>query len=257
MERRFEVPPRLAPAASFGRRMYGRVYEIDGIDRAIAIGALSFTAIFPLLIVYAALISRGDGEAIAGRLIDRFDLSGSTAGSIDQAFQAPVGSSTAPIIGAVLVVLTALSFTRAMQRLYESAWGLERRGVRASGWGLLWLAELILWLLLQPTLDSALPAGLNAAVSLALVAGLWLSTPYLLLGRRIRYRRLLPSAALSTALMTLAGVASVVAMPRIVASSAGQFGTIGVAFALLTWLTALAMVIMTAAVIGAELARAR
>ena len=245
----------MTPAVGFGRRMYRRVHEIDGIDRAIAIGALSFTAVFPLLIVYAALISRGDGEAVAGRLIGRFDLTGSTADSIDRAFQAPVGSSTAPIVGAVLVVLTALSFTRAMQRLYETAWGLDRRGLKASGWGLLWLAELLAWLLLQPGLDSVLPEGVNAAVSLALAGGLWLSTPYLLLGRRVNYRRLFPSAVLSTVLMTLAGVVSVVAMPHVVASSANQFGTIGVAFALLSWLTALALVIMAAAVVGAELGR--
>lgn len=34
------------------------------------------------------------------------------------------------MIGGVLAVLTALSFTRAMQRLPESCWGLERRGPR-------------------------------------------------------------------------------------------------------------------------------
>lgn len=254
---RIAVPERARPLVEFGWRFYRRVVEIDGIDRAIAIGALSFTALFPLLIVWTALLSRGDGERIADRLVDRFDLSGSSADSIHSAFLAPIGSSTATVVGAVLVALTALSFTRGMQRMYETAWRLERRGMKGSGWGLLWLAELLAWLFLQPALDDALRPGVNAAVSLALACVLWLTTPYLLLGRRIHYRKLLPSAALSTVAMTVAGLVSVVVMPRIVASSSEQFGTIGIAFALLTWLTALAMVTMGVAVLGAELDTSR
>lgn len=252
--RRIAIPERLLPFHGFGVRAYGRMIAVDGIDRAIAIGALSFTALFPMLIVYASLITRGDGFDLSNRLIDRFDLSGSTADTLQSAFQAPAGSSTA-VVGAILVVLTALSFTRAMQRLYETCWGLERRGLRGSGWGLLWLAELILWLGLQPVLDGSLPAGVHAAASLALAAVLWLSTPYLLLGRRIHYRTLAPGAALTAVAMTVAGYVSVIAMPEIVSSSSSEFGTIGVAFALLSWLTGIAMVVMGCAVLGAELAQ--
>lgn len=252
--RRIQVPERAAPVVGFGRRMYNRTLEIDGVDRAIAIGALAFTSMFPLLIVYSALLSPGDGEAIAGRLIERFELNGATADSIDSAFQAPAGTGTATFIGAVLVVLTALSFTRAMQRLYESAWSLDRKGMRGSGWGLLWLAGLVSFLFAQPGLDQALIPGLHLAVSLVLAGGLWLMTPYLLLGRRVHYRQLFQSAAISAVAMTAAEVVSVLAMPRIVEESSEQFGTIGVAFALLTWLTSLAMVVMAATVVGAELA---
>lgn len=254
--RQIAVPERLRPLHGFGLRAYERMVAVDGIDRAIAIGALSFTALFPMLIVYASLLTSGDGFELSNRLIDRFNLSGSTADTLQGAFQAPAGSNIA-VIGAILVVLTALSFTRAMQRLYETCWGLERRGLRGSGWGLLWLAELILWLGLQPTLDSRLPVGIHAAASLALAALLWLSTPYLLLGRRIHYRTLAPGAALTAVAMTLAGYVSVIAMPEIVSSSSAEFGTIGVAFALLTWLTGIAMVIMGCAVLSAELAQSR
>ena len=239
----------------FLRRAYVRMVEVDGVDRAIAIGALAFTALFPLLIVYASAISIGDGFDLADRLIGRFDLSGSSADSVRTAFGAPEASSTATVLGGILAVATALSFTRAMQRLYESCWGLERRGFRGSGWGLLWLAVLLVWLFTQPAL-SVLPAGVQLTASLALAALLWLSAPYLLLGRRIHYRRLAVSAVLTTAALTLAGWGSAIAMPEIVAESSDQFGTIGVAFALLAWLTALSMAIMGCAVAGAELARA-
>ena len=239
----------------FLRHAYARMVEVDGVDRAIAIGALAFTALFPLLIVYASVISVGDGFDLAERLIDRFDLSGSTADSVRSAFGAPETSGTATIIGGILAVGTALSFTRAVQRLYESCWGLERRGLRGSGWGLLWLAVLIGWLLLQPAL-SGLPAGVQLTVSLALAAVLWLSTPYLLLGRRVHYRRLAAGAALTAAALTITGWGSAIAMPEIVSQSSQEFGTIGVAFAILAWLTAISMTVMGSAVVGAELGRA-
>ena len=250
---RYELPERLLPFHGFGLRVYRRMVAVDGIDRAIAIGALAFTALFPMLIVYASLITRGDGFDLSNRLIDRFELSGSTADTVESAFQAPTGSSIA-VIGAVLVVLTALSFTRGVQRLYETCWGLERRGVRGSGWGLLWLAELIFWLALQPVLDEHLGPGIHAAASLAIAAALWLSTPYLLLGRRIHYRVLAPGAAMTAVAMTIAGWVSVIVMPEIVSSSSEQFGTIGVAFALLSWLTGISFVIMGTTVLSAELA---
>ena len=191
---------------------------------------------------------------MANRLIDRFDLSGSAAESVHNAFEAPIGSSAAGLIGAVLVLGTALSFTRAMQRLYESCWRLDRRGLKGSGWGLAWLGEILIWIGIQPYLDLWLPEGVHLATSLAAAVVLWLSTPYLLLGRRVHNRLLAPGAALTAAAMTLAGVVSAVVMPEIVASSSRQFGAIGVAFALLSWLTSVAIVIMGCAVVGAELA---
>jgi membrane protein len=79
-------------------------------------------------------------------------------------------------------------------------------------------------------------------------------TPYLLLGRRLSWRRLAPVAVLSTIGMTGVGIWSVIWMPHVVASSAKQFGVIGVGFALLTWLVAAAVVLTIAAAGGAVVA---
>jgi len=253
----FEVPQRLRPAHGFIRRCYDRMLEVDGMDRAIAIGALSFTAIFPLLIVYASLLTRDDGNEISDRLIDRLDLSGDAADSLATAFAPPLGSNTATVIGFLLVIVTALSFTRAVQRLYERCWGLDRRGMRASGWGLLWLGLLLVYIGIQPSLDLSLPRGIHLPVSLAAASLLWLCTPYLLLGRRVSYRVLAPGAVLTALVLTFFGVGSAIVMPELVASSAEQFGTIGVAFALLSWLTGVSITIMGCAVVGAEIAGVR
>jgi uncharacterized BrkB/YihY/UPF0761 family membrane protein len=85
------------------------------------------------------------------------------------------------------------------------------------------------------------------------LAGLWLlglMTPYLLLGRRLLWRRLAWQATLTAAGLTALGIWSAIYMPRAIASSASAYGTIGVAFALLTWLWGLGIVLVAAAVYG-------
>ena len=73
-----------------------------------------------------------------------------------------------------------------MQRLYESLLGARapraprRRAGACSGW-----SSLLVWLAVQPALDSVLPDRRPRSPSRWLSASaLWLSTPYLLLGRR-------------------------------------------------------------------------
>jgi membrane protein len=51
--------------------------------------------------------------------------------------------------------------------------------------------------------------------------------------------------------MTILGAGSVIYMPHAIASAAEQFGTIGVAFALVSWLFAAALVLTVTAAIGA------
>jgi membrane protein len=61
-----------------------------------------------------------------------------------------------------------------------------------------------------------------------------------LLGRRLPWRLLLPQAALSA---------------DAISSSSDQFGTIGLAFTLVSWLFAAALVLSAAAAVGATVAR--
>ena len=79
-------------------------------------------------------------------------------------------------------------------------------------------------------------------------------TPYLLLGRRIRWQRLVPSATLTAIGMAGIAVWSVIWMPHTFASSAAQFGVIGIGFALLTWFVAVAVVIVVTTTGGAAIA---
>jgi uncharacterized BrkB/YihY/UPF0761 family membrane protein len=57
-------------------------------------------------------------------------------------------------------------------------------------------------------------------------------------------------AALTAVGITALGVWSAIYMPRAIGSSAASYGVIGVAFALLTWLWGLGLVLVMAAIYG-------
>ena len=60
------------------------------------------------------------------------------------------------------------------------------------------------------------------AVSLASATGLWLATPYLLLERRIQWRRLIPTGLITAVALNLFGVGSALVMPHALGSAANE-----------------------------------
>jgi membrane protein len=163
----------------------------------------------------------------------------------------------------VLALLTATSFARALQRSYELAWRLPRAGLRAA-WrplalvlGLAVYVEL-LFLFGRPGAGRAgghppggpgdLHGGLGVVVGVGVgpargpgqvaVAGRrWAA-------HRGRLRR--PARRLSAFYL-----------PALVASNQQQYGLLGVAFTLFSWLSACAFIIVVATVVGAVLAEER
>jgi membrane protein len=237
---------------AFVRRVVDRLLLLEVIDRSLVVGAQAFSALVPLLIVIASIGSR-DGRSFAEALIARFDLEGEGADAVRSAFAAPADGDTVTVIGGLLVIVSALAFTRALQRTYELTWNLDRRGMRGTAWGLLWLAVISLSGWVSLVVDGALDNGLGLLVSLAVTCTLWLVTPYVLLARRIAWRRLVPQAGLTAAGMTILGLGSALYAPRAMSSSASQFGAMGVAFTLLSLLWAAGFVLVSGAAIGAAL----
>jgi membrane protein len=218
------------------------------VDRSLALGAQAFGALIPLLIVVQAA-EPGDAS-LAEDLIDRFALNGAAADTVRAAFSPPTDETTLTAIGIVVLVVSALSFTRRLQRLYEDTWSVPARGLRGTGWGLAWIACFAVYGILHPALDNVLHglAGVLTSLSGALMIGLL--TPYVLLGRRVAGRRLLRQAALTAVGLTALGVWTAIYMPHAIGSSAASYGVIGVAFAMLTWLWGLGLVLVCAAVYG-------
>jgi membrane protein len=218
------------------------------IDRSLALGAQAFGAVIPLLIVLET--AQPGNDSLADELIERFQLSGSAAETLRDAFATPTDETTTTVLSVVVLVVSALSFTRRLQRLYEESWSLETRGVRGTGWGLMWLGFLTVYLSLHPALDGLVNGLASTLLTLAGGFLIGLVTPLLLLGRRKRWQALVPQASLTAVGLTGLGVWTAVYMPHAIGSSAANYGAIGVAFALLTWLWGLGIVLVCAAVFG-------
>jgi membrane protein len=242
----------VATPLQLGRDWAVRFVELQGFDRAVALAGQAFTALIPLLIVYTALVSRATGRDFADELIRIFGLSGSAATDLRHAF-APAGEvqSEVSAFGVLLLIVSALSFARALQRLYQLAWDQSSLGLKAAKWGLIWLVLVIAVVTFRPLIVSGTGDLVRLSISLGIAGVAWLLTPFVLLARRVAWRRLVPTALLTGVGMTGLAVCSAVWMPRTVATSAEQFGVIGVAFAMLSWLVGAGMVLVLAAAGGA------
>lgn len=236
---------------SLARWLVEPLLRFDVLDRSLALGAQAFGALIPLMIVLQA--AEPGSSSAANSLIERFDLQGQAAATVEEAFAVSDGEATTTSLSILLLVVSVLSFTRRLQRVYEATWGFPRRGLRGTGWGLAWVVFVAVYASLHPVLDGLIDGFLGHVLSLAGVFTLGLLTPYLLLGRRLPWRRLAIQAALTAAGLTVLGIWSVLYMPAAIESSASAYGLIGVAFALLTWLWGLGLVLVAAAVYGSRL----
>src|SRR3954471_23312803 len=236
----------------FGRDWLLQFIGLQGFDRAVALAGQAFTALIPLLIVYSAVVSQRTGRDFADELVRVFGLKGSAASDLERAVAPPTEvTSQVSALGAFLLVTAALSFTRALQRLYQFAWDQPSLGWRAAKWGLIWLAVAVLLVTLRPIVLHAVHGALLVVLSLVFAAVFWLVTPVVLLAQRVSWRRLLPTALLTGFGMTALSICSAIWMPRSVAKSAQQFGVMGIAFALLSWLVGAGFVLVAAAAFGA------
>lgn len=218
------------------------------IDRSLALGAQAFGAVIPLLIVIET--AQPGNESLADDLIDRFRLTGAAAETVRTAFTTPNDETTTTALSVLVLVVSALAFTRRLQRLYEESWSLSPRGLRGTGWGVVWLGFLAVYMSLHPALDGLFDGLASTVLSLAGAFVFGMATPYLLLGRRKRWRALIAQAALTAFGLGALGVWTALYMPRAIGSSAASYGAIGVAFALLTWLWGMGIVLVCAAVFG-------
>jgi membrane protein len=234
---------------AFVRTWLRRLVDLQVVERGVALGSYSFTALVPLLTVYGAVVG---GGGFADRLSGRLELKGTAAASIHDAF-APPGTVTdgITVLSVLLLIASALTLSRGLQRLYASAYGLPPLGVRGTPWGLLWIALIPIFLEARTLVAAAADGPLDAALEIAVGAVCWTATPYLLLGRRLSWHVLLPGGLLTALAMSLIAVASVVYLPHSVGSSASQYGLIGVAFALLSWLIVCGFALVGTAAAGA------
>ena len=140
---------------------------------------------------------------------------------------------------------------------YRLAWGVAKAGSRSSLYSALALLVLLAEISMLYGVRAfvrTLPQSWLITIPLSVVAGLvlWTSIPYLLLDRRVHWRRLLFSGAVAGVATALYAVATTIYMPGLIERSTNGFGLFGITISLVGWLLAVAVILVASAAIGAE-----
>ncbi len=238
---------------SLGGEILDEMVRIEVIDRALALASKLFVALIPLSIILKAIVP-GSGS-FGEDLVVRFGLSGLGAGATRTLFAS--GSEVrgaVSVIGIVIVLYSALSFTRALQRVYLNVWRLHPQPFDALKRQLAWIVGFVIYTAAMSPLhdlEHGRSSGiLYGATVIVIGAAFWLWTPYILLGGRIRWRRLLPTGLLTALAVSVFSIGTGLFIPAIFTRNAERYGLIGIAFGLVTWLFAFAGVVIVSAVLA-------
>ena len=241
----------------FVLRVVSRFQKVAGFDRAIALASGALTATIPLMIVISSVSTHLGGKDTAERIIDRYELTGGGAKAVEDVFAPPSGTSTSlGLIGFLFLMVAVLSFTRAVQRLFEQGWELPPMSVRNTFNGLLWIGGLTLYMGLSGFLHAALGRSrleLAAALLAAPLTVIFLTWS----GRKLSAERLsrqdvLPFAVIGAALLAVYSVAATVYVPGLFNTYATRYGVIGAVFAMISALFSVMVVLVVSAAAGRE-----
>jgi uncharacterized BrkB/YihY/UPF0761 family membrane protein len=241
----------------FVLRVVNRFQKIAGFDRAIALASSTLTAIIPLMMIATAIAPQLGGKDTADRIIERYDLTGGGADAVNDIFARPTETNTSlGLIGFAFLMIAVLSFTRAVQRLFEQTWELKPLSVRNTLNGLLWVLGLLLYAAISGLIRATLPSGeleLTASIATAPLTAIFLIwTGSVLSAKRIARRDLVPFAVLAAVAMAAYSVAAQVYLPELFSTYATRYGVIGAVFAMISALFCITVILVVSAAVGRE-----
>ncbi|MGZ8633113.1 MAG: hypothetical protein ACXWZZ_04545 [Solirubrobacteraceae bacterium] len=241
----------------FVLRVVNRFQKVAGFDRSIALASSALTATIPLAILTSAVSTQLGGKGTADRIIERYDLSGGGAEAVKDIFSPASGTSTSlGVIGSLFLLVAALSFSRAVQRLFEQTWELTPLSVRNTFNGLLWIGGLTLYVGLTGLLHAALGRSrleLTAALLDLPLAAFFLGwSGWLLSAKRIQRDALIPFALVGSAALAVYSVGATVYVPHLFSTYATRYGVIGAVFAMISALFCVMVAVVGSAAAGRE-----
>ena len=210
-----------------------RLIAVRVVETSIVLAAQAFLALFPLILVVASVAPHDVSTGLLNELRSRLGVSGGSAGALQSLLNDRSAlQQSLSVISFVLVIGSATAFTRALQRMYQNAWGLPKLGLRGLWRGFAWLIGLVAYLGILGTIAHVIHhGGVLAPLSTVLGFGLWWWTPFLLLGGRVRARALIPAAVIITAAQLITGLVSSAIVPRTIRNNESNYGPIGAVFA--------------------------
>jgi uncharacterized BrkB/YihY/UPF0761 family membrane protein len=242
----------------FVLRVVNRFQKVAGFDRSIALASSALTATIPLAIIASAVASHLGGKDTADRIIERYDLSGGGAEAVKDLFSPASGTSTSVgIVGFLFLLIAVLSFTRAVQRLFEQCWELTPLSVRNTFNGLLWVVGLAAYLAIAGVLRAALGHSrleLTATLLEVPLSAVFLGwSGWVLSAKRIPRDALIPFAVVGSVALAVYSVGAVVYVPHLFSTYATRYGVIGAVFAMISALFCVMVAVVGSAAAGREI----
>lgn len=239
-------------------RLLSRLSTLNIVEGSVRLAAQAFLTALPLLMTVAAFAPGGVQDLLADSLRAVLGIRGDTLDQLRRVFSATgTTRNTAGAVSAVVTLVSATAFSRALQAVCLRCWRLPRTPIRAAVWRwLLWLVVWLGYLLLQAPLRHAFGAGAVTGVLLSVLSAtlLWWWSQHLLLGGRIGWRSLLPGALLAGGGTVLLSLAARVLVPTAMERSLDEFGPLGPVFTFLSWLIAVFLVAVAGLALGEYLA---
>lgn len=231
--------------------LWRRLDAMDVVNRGMLFASVLLLSLVPFLLILQALRGRDS----ATQLIGRFGLDDRASSALREALTSPRPASSALSgVSWVLLVLGGLAAAGAIQELYEQAFDVQHRGLTALPRRVVWLLVLSasgsLLNLVQPWAHRSGGVALFAAFSFLGATLFWWFSMWLLLGGRLGWRELLPAALATGAGWLGMTVAFRVTMSQTITTNYERYGTIGLLFALMSFLIAVGVVIIVGAVFG-------
>jgi membrane protein len=242
-------------------KVWDRMLETEFIDRSIALAGKAFISFFPLIIVVAAFVPSHLRMSIFTTVTHRLGITGESLATVQQAFSSAEDIRRATgLLGLVLAVFYASSFTTALRRAYLRAWRRPAGGKAAGNYvrGVAWVAAFLVYMALLGGARTVLGGGAGivafVVVALALSTAVWWFTAWLMLKGQVRARVLLPSGLITGIALSGYALSATLWMPNNVTSNNHQYGIFGVALALVAWFSGAAICVVVGACAGPVLA---
>jgi len=239
----------------FAVRVARDLRDVELFDRAMTLAAQVFTSILPILIVAGSLRGRLNPEADSA-FVENLSLDERTADLLQQSLPREVDAVTATgVIGALLLIIAATSFARALERCFRKIWRTPKVGIRfAWRWVVAIVAIVIGIALVVATrnivdVTGAMPV-LEFIAEAAIWCVLWWIASWIVINRSVGLWALLPGSVLAGIGFAGATLMGRIFLPPILASSADKFGVLGLAFSYIGWLFVLMFVLLVAVTVG-------
>jgi membrane protein len=229
--------------------------RIELFDRAMTLAAQAFVSIVPIMLVTATLRPR-EGGSLGSALADTLDIPASVRATLqrsipsDATFESGIG-----VFGVVVAIVSATSFSRALERVYLRVWRVPRPSLR-SWWR--WFAALVaivlavslIGLTRRATDGAAWSGWVPMLVQLVLWTAVWTFAPWVLVQGEVRWRPLLFSGAATSVCLAGLTIVGSVYLPIVLVHGAREFGVLGLVFSYISWLFAIAFVVIAVAVVA-------